>query len=240
MPWWVQSFPSVGRMWPSVSDLGLRQSHVMSRCTTRSIKHIYSKYYDSKNSDVLLTWWWFHLCLRWWSCRPSSRGRWCPDSDRFPGTGWSRWRWRHWDHPAAGETSVCDRQNKETEIHHVKMHIKLQKTNPTPHQLLWRESECFLVRNASWSEHKIWLDGRRTLFVCPEVLITRRRLFFMSVIQVNNVLMFMDCTTCPNGSRCWLLTCLSFSQPALQSRTLHHQKQNPTRVEAFSPNQIPH
>lgn len=21
MPWWVQSFPSVGRIWPSVSDL---------------------------------------------------------------------------------------------------------------------------------------------------------------------------------------------------------------------------
>lgn len=37
-----------------------------------------------------------------------------------------------------------------------------------------------------------------------------------------------------------ILTCLSFSQPALRSRTLHPQKQNPTRVEAFSPSQIPH
>lgn len=52
------------------------------------------------------TWWWFHLYLKWWSCHPSSRGRWCPGSGRFPGTGWWRWRPHRWDHPAAGETAV--------------------------------------------------------------------------------------------------------------------------------------
>lgn len=66
--------------------------------------------------------------------------------------------------------------------------MSLAYPNKTPHQLLWCEPECFLVRHAPWCEPRLWLDSGRTLIGCPVVFITRRWLFFMSDIgQVNNI-----------------------------------------------------
>lgn len=138
------------------------------------------------------TWWWFHLYLKWWSCRPSSRGRWCPGSGRFPGTGWWRWTPHRWDHPAAGEIAVVcvwegegdgEEKEKEWEILIWRVFYSKKVTSPvsqdqTAHQLLWCESQCFLIRHTPWCELR--LDSRRTRFSRPVVFITWGGLFFMS------------------------------------------------------------
>lgn len=90
-------------------------------------------------------------------------------------------RWREWDVSHEG-------------INYDYMTKNLAYPNKTPHQLLWCEAECFLVRNTPWCEPRFWLDIGRTLFGCPVVVITGRRLFLMSDIgQVNNI--FKDVQT---------------------------------------------
>lgn len=86
------------------------------------------------------------------------------------------------------------------------MHIQPPHCAQTaPHQLLWGQPECFLVRHASWSDQRIWLGGRRTLFGCPQFFITRGWLLFMPDIQVNSVFMINEFSYTVKHVKCFLV-----------------------------------
>lgn len=55
--------------------------------------------------------------------------------------------------------------------------------NLCPHQLLWGQAECFLVRDASWWESRFRLEDQRALLGCKVVFVTGRWLIFMSGIR---------------------------------------------------------
>lgn len=104
--------------------------------------------------------------------------------------------------------------------------------NLCAHQLLWCESESFLIRHASRCEYRLCLYGGRVLLGFPVVLITRGWLFFQSVIrEVNRAFKCFNINLCKWArtilSQECFLTCLSYSQPAQQYNRPHAQRLNP-------------